>query len=32
MNELLLFQILALVFSVILVLGTIYSIRLYLEI
>ena len=32
MNELLLFQILALAFSVILVLGTIYSIRLYLEI
>ncbi len=32
MNELLLFQILALAFSIILVLGTIYSIRLYLEI
>jgi len=32
MNELLLFQILALAFPVILVLGTIYSIRLYLEI
>jgi hypothetical protein len=32
MSELLLFQILALAVSVILVLGTIYSIRLYLEI
>lgn len=32
MSEILLFQISALVLSVILVLGTIYSIRLYLEI
>ena len=32
MSEILLFQISALVFSVILVLATIYSIRLYLEI
>jgi hypothetical protein len=32
MSEILLFQILALALSVVLVLGTIYSIRLYLEI